>query len=134
MKYISLFEDFGSNPNLLKNTKVVDKDGKPLKVYHGTQSEFDTFNVPAWFTDNEKFAENFSADWGELGTRTSSSRVIEAYLTIVNPYLTDDWDVTERLSAYYDDLKKKGYDGVIFDDGIEREYIVFDQKQIKVIR
>lgn len=42
----------------LTGSKVVDADGQPLKVYHGTpHGDFATFKVPAFSTSSEPDAE-----------------------------------------------------------------------------
>lgn len=84
------------NPNFRKwfgDSKVVDQQGKPLVVYHGTKQEFTTFEVGrtttnfsfapyetnregVFFTPNREFANEFSDDKG---------RTIAAYLKIQNP-------------------------------------------------
>ena len=61
-------EWFGDWENDLEHSsKVVDKDGKPLAVYHGSLSLFDSFdpnmghNVPAiWHTDRPSIASHWS--------------------------------------------------------------------------
>ena len=49
MKFIKLFEDFTSNINdnfwkWFGNSKIVDTDGEPLVVYHGSKTMFDSFD------------------------------------------------------------------------------------------
>src|SRR5690554_4610968 len=68
------------------DSKVVDADGKPLVVYHGTRRDFNEFSpeyAPGWgrgiyFTDNPSATDEFS--WGEGG------RVIPAYVRIEDPF------------------------------------------------
>lgn len=120
------------------DSKCIDEVGRPLVVYHGTKAVIDVFKTPAWFTDNEKFADMFSADWGD-GTRTTDSKVIPVYLRITTPFNTDDWDVTEylgRTPAWVKSRKREGFDGVFFrspDDAHEIEWVVFDANQIKSV-
>src|SRR3546814_7013631 len=42
------------------NSKVVDADGQPLRVYHGTDQSFDAFDVEAWFTPSARDASTYS--------------------------------------------------------------------------
>ena len=61
-------------------SKVVDGNGEPLIVYHGTDwlgFEFDPDNV-AWFSEKQDYAE-------EMAMQRNGSRIIEAYLAIKNP-------------------------------------------------
>lgn len=71
------------------DSKVVDDDGNPLVVYHGTGSEFESFNVP----NAEKFSPSHPGS-AQLGTFFSTAdvanifardRIIPAYLRIENP-------------------------------------------------
>jgi len=100
------------------DSKVVDDEGKPLVVYHGTRSDFTEFDMqnPAGALGNPKGAY-FSPDrWvaqryaeNDDGEMDSKSRVVAAYLHIEN-----DSDGKVIDSAY------RG-----------REYVVFDAKNIK---
>ena len=123
------------------NSAVVDEDGQPKPVFHGTKARFEAFSTPAWFTPRFEFADLFSADWGEDGERDARSRVVTAYLSIQNPILTDDWDVTEG-KAFDPDWRAEqlanGFDGVIFQreetpGELEVEYIAFLPEQIKIV-
>jgi len=67
-------------------SKVVDKDGKPLIVYHGTSgsenefSRFDTKNFPAvYWAENRSYSEWFAK------ARGGNGYVLECYLRILNP-------------------------------------------------
>ena len=113
------------------DSKVVDSNGKPLVVYHGTDERFFAFDTDgsgdggAFFTDSRSFAENY----GE--------RVISAYLSIQNPYTIDgkDWRSSKVLSV--EGARKAGHDGYVIenhkdDDGeIGTTYIAFKPTQIK---
>jgi hypothetical protein len=59
------------------DSKVVDADGEPLVVYHGTSAEFDAFTPPAFFTDDRDGAQWYATDRG--------GDVREFYLAINNP-------------------------------------------------
>lgn len=117
-------------------SKVVDSAGMPLHVFHGTKNLFTNFRTPAWFSPDFKMADGFSGELGD-GIRDADSRVVTAYLRICNPFITNDWCVTEDRAAnkqWVNRKKRAGYDGVIFtsDEG-EVEYIVFDPDQIRII-
>ena len=82
------------------NSKVVDKKGKPIVVYHGTQSkeEFNIFepkasfggwnNVGTWFSDTPKHAEVFTWISRQDG---KSGQMIPAYVRIEKPWIVE-WD------------------------------------------
>ena len=131
------FGDWENDPE--HSSKVVDAEGKPLVVYHGTQlmemyfkegrpytkysERFNTFNDgKGFFTSDKDAAESFAR--GKQG-------LYETYLNIRNPYVIDcngkDWDAIEgyenpegytTVSTDYivNDIKRNHpeYDGVIF--------------------
>lgn len=73
---------------------MVDKAGKPLTMYHGTNSDFKGFNGPAYFTYDPEVAKGYaSARRGAEG-----GRLISAHLDMRNPASSAD------LSNAVDDL------------------------------
>ena len=139
------------------DSKVVDANGKPLVVYHGTRAgEFTVFKPSTaigwgtgiYFTDNRDQAAN------EYGFR---GRVVEAFVSIKRPYTGDPIpnDVLEKTKAWEkvkDDyrfpdyaweedstfinevLRELGYDGVIADNSNDvqgLEIVAFDPRQVK---
>lgn len=80
------------------NTKVVDDDGKPRIVFHGSSSptevtEFDTANenhggktdfTGAWFTPTKSIAQSFADNTNPLGEH---GEVYSVYLNIENPFV-----------------------------------------------
>lgn len=100
------------------DSKVVDADGKPLVVYHGTRRKFNEFEVMhprgavgnpkgIYFTTSRQEAEEFAQDVD--GAMDEKSRIVEAYLSIQS-----DSDGAIRKRA----------------DGTT-EFIVFDPTKIK---
>lgn len=67
------------------DSKVVDEDGKPLVVYHGTRSEFDAFQPLSWLSTEMEMAENYAL--GSPGE--ASPQIISVYARISNPFDTD---------------------------------------------
>ena len=74
------FGDWENDPE--HSSKVVDKDGKPLAVYHGSFSLFDSFdpnkghNVPAiWHTDRLSIASH----WSNTSDIHRSPKVVEEF-------------------------------------------------------
>ncbi len=116
------------------DSKVLDAEGKPLVVYHGTSADF-TFFSPAkkgentgaksaregyWFSADATHAAGFNAS--RVG-----NNVVPAYLSLKNPLIVDHgkFDAQEAhplLSTQAEKLrlssikkaKKKGHDGVVF--------------------
>ena len=118
------------------NSKVVDEDGNPLVMYHGTGTSTDVFeggkgrrpglhSEGIWFTKTPD-GTDFSASAFAEGAFRGNPQVYPVYLSIQNPKRIGNsqahtWTVKE--------LKEMGYDGA-FD--IETEWwIAFDSSQIK---
>lgn len=134
--------------NWFGDSKVVDSEGQPLVVYHGTNAEFDTFDDSFFGKTDEGFAGKgfYFTNYGDL-TSEYGSKQIKAYLSAKNPFITEDYnepfkkygletnrDLTgETSKLLQDNLKKDGYDGVFVMDyeNNAHEYIVFSPNQIK---
>lgn len=77
-----------------KDSKVVDKKGNPLSVYHGTRGNFDVFNTkptdkePGSHFGTRKAAEEFTRNY--KGEYWDSSNIIPVYLNIKNPVEVSD--------------------------------------------
>lgn len=130
------FGDWQNHPE--SASKVVNADGTPKVVYHGTNAEFNIFqqeNGAYFFSESRDYAESMADERG-------GNRIIEAYLKMKNPYtmklspeqFTDN--VAEAPFIRY--AKEHGHDGVIFEyDGSKEDlaydkfYVVFDSTQIK---
>lgn len=124
------------------DSKVVDKNGNPLVVYHGSHSEFSEFDGVSYFTDDYMNADGYAG--GEY--------VYEVYLSIKNPLIIDandkKWDKIETpygksTQEVVGNVDGNKYDGVIFnnikDSWIDDEdyqdpstvYVIFSSKQVK---
>ena len=130
--------------NWFGDSKVVDAEGKPLVVYHGTDEEFNDF----------QYGE-FGFHFGNKEQAESRGEILmPVYLSIKNPihFKTDfsTWDedyiapylvrqkVITKAEAAQGDLQgllmEKGYDGYIYPNGYEGggiSYAVFSPEQIK---
>lgn len=140
------------------DSKVVDEQGRPLVMYHGTESIFDTFDKRKissntgnfgmygkgfYFSDMESTAKYYANFHGKSGI------VMPVYLRIEKPLYESDYKkdpeyIKAREKDGNDDLgrmkntakyiekisKQNGNDGVI---SINSEYVVFDNKQIKSV-
>ena len=110
---------------------MVDSQGRPLVVYHGTDAKFDVFDTKtyggsfgfgAYFSDSYAVAESYGKN------------VFETYLKIENPLIINNKNIRYADDSY---AKTNRYDGIINDDYINGfravEYIVFEQTQIKSV-
>jgi len=109
------------------DSKVVDAEGKPLIMYHGTDKKFTKINMKKgaqgvfWITSNKESIIN-----GESGA-LKSDRVMMLFASIKNPA---GWDEYNNKSIA--ELKRDGYDGVILRDKSGAfDAIVFEPTQIK---
>ena len=78
------------------DTKVVDSDGKPLVVYHGTAYDFNNLSGGNWFAEDVSFAN----DWMEKDSdmEGANPRIISANINITNPVIIPE-DLTEITSV-----------------------------------
>lgn len=114
------------------DSKVVDEAGNPLVVYHGTKSDFSSFEMAggelgrgAYFSPSEDAAGMFSSR-----ARGGGASVMPAYLAMKNPLVTRDRSVARAMSAKT--FEKKGFDGVVFTSLTgDVQYMVRDAGQIK---
>jgi hypothetical protein len=137
------------------DSKVVDAEGKPLRVYTGTSKDVDftSFKAPKngiWFAADPEIASNYamqndSMDYKQIpGTWkmqqvNTASRVIPAYVSLKNPAMFEVWpdviryatNYKKALGDYFTQLKAQGHDGVIFGSGKDTTYVAFNPEQVK---
>jgi hypothetical protein len=120
------------------DSKVVDENGEPLVVYHGTSKDFDVFNTKsrsillgsgAYFTADPIEADNFTmSQWPALYGATKP-QIVPVYLSIKNPYEAESKvDPSAR-----EDAIREEYDGIIVrgKEGRIEWAIAFEPTQIK---
>jgi len=108
-------------------SKVVDENGEPLVVYHGTDKEFTSFDPEKsiggqnWFTSDKSAIEA-----GEVGAQ-GKGIIMETYLNIEKPA---GWAEYDKFTI--DELLGRGYDGLILpeSDGTAT-YVTYSPEQIK---
>lgn len=124
-----LWETMGTESPYFKwwfgDSKVVDEQGKPLVVYHGTSAKsiaaFDkdkTQDSLFWFTSDKAKIES-----GESGAAGASS-ILPVYLSAKK---LAGWEEYDRLTI--DQMIAEGYDGIKLDD----DYVMFSPAQIKSV-
>lgn len=132
-------------------SKVVDADGKPLVVYHGTGVGFTEFSLSnaregshsrragaLFFSTDPSVANAYAGPpWDEEGAiQDQGGAVLPVYLRVENPMVSDlDAYSAAAVSAEITRAKAAGHDGVIFPrlkGSTERGSIaVFSPTQIK---
>lgn len=123
--------------NAKEASKVVDKNGEPLVVYHGTAAEFNTFQSEKgmyWFAKNSEYSESMAEERG-------GERVIDVYLNMKNPYSAALEPGMFTNPTFEKPIIKEArdgkYDGVILRADTDNEllsdtfYVAFSPTQIK---
>lgn len=79
------------------NSILKDEDGKPLKMYHGTDAEFSAFSKEhiGKIGSYEGYGFNFTPYYSRA-VSYNSKNVIEAYLRVENPMTTNDNKISLR--------------------------------------
>jgi GGDEF domain-containing protein len=134
------------------DSKVVDADGKPLVVYHGTAANFAAFDPKKvgsnygqdrrgfFFTPNPKHAGYAADDAAEKG---GAAAILPVYLSIQSPLQLDaeisskypdavSWFDNQNKSAIMGRATRGGHDGIIVRGGADDAvFIAFRPEQIK---
>jgi hypothetical protein len=139
-------------------SKIVDGEGVPLRLYHGTSENFDVFKHPSetkgprgglmqgksqqegfFFTESPSSAAVYANHFARNFRKPADQKIIPVYLRIENPYIINMDKPAERRTNEFmlmtkeniASLKAKGYDGAIFNFDSGKEYVAFDSNQIK---
>lgn len=139
------FGDWENDPN--DSSRIVDENGEPKVVYHGTYSKFETFNreLLGQVTDFNASDENW-AKTSHIGFWFNDKKIgfynihIPCFLNIRNPIeMGSMQELAEEMSYYnsgedFRDYNSDQYDSVIIENDEEMgntSYSVFDSNQIK---
>lgn len=103
------FGDWQNDPE--NSSKVVDTNGEPLVVFHGSRSEFNVFDINKsgesnttakvgfWFSPIKNFAENFASSiW--YG-KTDKEIILSVFLSVKNPKIYETQFVSEEQKQKY---------------------------------
>lgn len=142
-------------------SKVIDADGKPLVVYHGTNADFSVFKTtrmgefgPAiYLTDNPREAGEYGEAVKGISFAPPSANIMPVYARIENPYTKGvdafwkEFGRSDSDAAGVERAKAAGYDGIIakradrYYDNVAHEfvdlgntlthYIAFSNTQVK---
>jgi hypothetical protein len=138
-----------------KDSKVVDKNGNPLVVYHGTNQDVNEFTtqpsalrrkfyageIGSWFGDDPEIANNFAKG---IRSPREGGVVYPVFLNIKNPKVYNSYeaflsDAKGRRSApaMRKELMKQGFDGIHIKDsdtdfgGRRDDWVAFNPNQVK---
>ena len=136
-------------------SKVVDRRGKPLVVFHGSRRPFVAFDYSRWGQTDPGFAGKgfyfidhmgYAKAYAEMDAQPADQpTVIAVYLRMENPLVVQEFDeipgATGRVPtmAQAEEMQRRvralGYDGVIVrgKPGNPSEYVVFEPSQVKAV-
>ena len=140
------------------DSKVVDEQGRPLVVYHGTSSKFDVFKVgehggtygTGIYFGRKSTADNYGIYQMPVYLKIENPFIVEGnnYRELApkankayQEYIKKDTNVDEDWLIYDDDiinwyLKDQGFDGVVDSKYIAKganEFVAFEPTQIKSV-
>lgn len=97
-----------------EGSKVVDEQGKPLTLYHGTRADFDAFDINKagqsngniskigfWLTPEKQIAKDFSESWYS----GKKPKVLSTYVNFKKPKIYKNVDNTEALKNVESNIK-----------------------------
>lgn len=140
-----------------RDSEVVEPDGTPLVLYHGTRDDVREFDLghrnrkdSGWLGHGVYLSSDaeIASTYSTLKAGSASPNVMPLYARLKNPYMATDQD-KERLMLiahnkgeeagrrasidFTDKLKAQGHDGVILrhGGGGSKEYVIFDPKDLK---
>jgi hypothetical protein len=119
------------------DSKVRDESGAPLRVYHGTNKQFASFDRAAgssktgnpnavlghFFTRDSGEASRYTQDWGKDG-----GAVIPAFLSVRNPYEMSFKEFDDLAMAEYRGLPDTTLDSSGRPDAASRERLAANRK------
>lgn len=119
-----------------KNSKVVDKNGNPLVMYHGTPSPgFTKFKVTSNYGGEHGTGAYFTSNPDMALSNEEGSAIYACFLSIQNPSYDLNTSAAEGPEeTYLQTLHKavaKGHDGVIIKKPNGLEVVAFYPHQIK---
>lgn len=117
-------------------SKVVDAQGRPMVVYHGTKANINRFKMGdeggVFFTTSPQNASEYAGTWQGVG-QSDGGNVMPVYLSIKNPYKVSvaQWNDLGSKILSPEDAKANGHDGYMIEgqDGGDT-FIAFEPEQI----
>ena len=121
-------------------SKIKGKTGQPLKMYHGTMTDFNVFNAAkagASTTHPTATLGFFFTNDRAHAAEKYGDQVMEVYLAIEKPYVMTDADLRqidnrEDALTFRQKLEARGYDGLVSPAETKTRYVAaFRPDQIK---
>lgn len=106
-----------------KDSKVRDKNGNLLTVYHGTNNDFTIFDKDFigkntnnegifgkgfYFTEKKSLADGYNRKDGKVA-KDGSGKTMELYLDMKNPFYWNDIDTKEKMEAFIEETGMPKY-------------------------
>jgi hypothetical protein len=129
------------------NSKVVDKDGKPLVVYHGTHKDIESFKGGSHFGSQQQSdrAMRYGSDSiyrDNVPLYKSGMAQYPAFIRIENPMRVEDPAADfdqgrtprQKWASLISKAKHAGHDGIVYENQVEGKgdsWVIFDPTQIK---
>ena len=137
------FGDWENDPE--NASKVVDENGEPMVVYHGTNLSVTNKGVPFWtFYEDQHFGtEEQAKELARAGRPEAERKMYEVFLNIRNikrvPDVPQDWikNHSEYWEPVFAQAKTEEYDGLVYvnewedSDSKSDSYVAFAPSQIK---
>lgn len=122
--FINWFGDWMNDP--ANASKVVDENGEPLVVYHGTNADFTEFKFTtpreAFYFGNKEGAKGY----------TTTDKTMPLFVNIKNPLLAENYNIVSQFPKV---AKDNGHDGIIWKPSkvVDKsaEFVAFESNQIK---
>ncbi len=109
------FGDWENNPS--EASKVVDENGEPLVVYHGTTVPFTTFNYKGDRQYSDGFYFTSDMDYAKtIASKKGLPIIMPVFLNIKNPLRTDHPFVQGQMDGIYITQGNRNTDGLIGHD------------------
>jgi len=144
--------------NWFGKSKMVNDDGTPMVLYHGTTDSFDRFDIShphrydtgfvgkgIYLTLNKGHAAIYARQKGNrFNAKAKDRKVLSLYVRLENPFRETDQDIKRKLReggaaaalAYTEKLKRAGHDGVLKINPTTNEItevVVFDPNAVKSV-
>ncbi len=116
----------------MPNTKVVDEDGEPKVVYHGTPNNFNAFSKEMfgtstdrgiwgngfYFSDSEQYAKTYEKRGDKQG------RTLTVFLNIENPLFISLRNGGNEGAMYFHELMEKHFTDDIYEDATRTDELM----------